>query len=361
MEINDMYFKPALAEVDVDGDIEAVDIYRRYARFAHSQYQALNARSGEMDRLRVIRAHKQAEYDLLSQRVAKGDRQLSSDVRSTNTVIKQDEQRLAEYDGARKRFLYLALEMYAKLLTHSNADDDAVFRLVSLWFSHHADDKLNLHLAKYLSAIPSGNFVFLAHQLSARLCKSGSGSARFESNLKDLVIRIGRQHPFHILYQVYSLRQTSGVALFTQKGKSRPDRTFQASPASSAQNGRRQVAEDVFSRLRKDARVGERVRHLETACEAFMELALASPEGKGKGPYKVPKLKIRKLENVPIPVPTADLAVDPTCAYEPSSMPCISRFADTYNLAGGIHFPKIIDCYGSDGRKYKGLVRASMR
>jgi ataxia telangiectasia mutated family protein len=366
MEINDVYFKPALDALGGDESAEQLEIYRQYARFAQSQYQALNARSDEMDRLRVIRAHKKAEHNLLSQRVAKGDRHLSNEVRNTTTAIKQDEQRLSEYDSARKKFLYLSLEMYAKLLALSDVDDDAVFRLVALWFSHHADDELNSHLAKYLEAIPSGSFVFLAHQLSARLCKSGSGSgAVFLKNLFNLVTRMGRQHPFHVLYQVYSLRQNNnkGKTRLSQKGSNpRLDRSGGGNPVGSSPASqtpsRRQVAEEVFATLRKDPKVGECVRHLETACEAFMELAKAPPDSTkgGRGPYKVPKVRIRKLVNIPIPVPTADLPVDPTCRYDSRSMPCIVRFSDMYTLAGGIHCPKIIDCYGSDGRKYKCLV-----
>jgi hypothetical protein len=38
-------------------------------------------------------------------------------------------------------------------------------------------------------------------------------------------------------------------------------------------------------------------------------------------------------------------------------MVTISKFSDTFSLAGGLNLPKIIECIGSDGRHYKQLVK----
>ncbi len=38
-------------------------------------------------------------------------------------------------------------------------------------------------------------------------------------------------------------------------------------------------------------------------------------------------------------------------------MVTISRFSDTFSLAGGLNLPKIIECIGSDGQYYKQLVK----
>ncbi len=47
--------------------------------------------------------------------------------------------------------------------------------------------------------------------------------------------------------------------------------------------------------------------------------------------------------------------VESSCEY--NNLNYIHRFEDTFKLAGGINLPKIINCIGSDGRKYKQLVK----
>jgi hypothetical protein len=57
-----------------------------------------------------------------------------------------------------------------------------------------------------------------------------------------------------------------------------------------------------------------------------------------------------------IAVLTADQPVDSTGRYD-HGVVGIARFGDTYSLAGGIHCPKILICYGTDGLEYKQLVK----
>lgn len=35
----------------------------------------------------------------------------------------------------------------------------------------------------------------------------------------------------------------------------------------------------------------------------------------------------------------------------------VSKFSDSFSLAGGLNLPKIIECIGSDGLHYKQLVK----
>ena len=66
--------------------------------------------------------------------------------------------------------------------------------------------------------------------------------------------------------------------------------------------------------------------------------------------------KIKDLKHVP--VPTADIKVDPTGNY--SGISYISKFEPTFKLAGGINLPKIISCVGSDGKKSRQLVKVNV-
>ena len=42
-----------------------------------------------------------------------------------------------------------------------------------------------------------------------------------------------------------------------------------------------------------------------------------------------------------------------------SDFPSIEYFESRYKTAGGVNLPKIIDCLGSDGKKYKMLVKGN--
>ena len=63
--------------------------------------------------------------------------------------------------------------------------------------------------------------------------------------------------------------------------------------------------------------------------------------------------KIKDLQHVP--VPTADLKVDPSGNY--SRISYIRKFNPTFKLAGGVNLPKIISCTGSDGKNSRQLVK----
>jgi len=55
---------------------------------------------------------------------------------------------------------------------------------------------------------------------------------------------------------------------------------------------------------------------------------------------------------------TATVPVDPCCRYEVGSFPHFSGLADSIMIMNGINAPKVIECFGSDGNKYRQLAKS---
>ena len=131
----------------------------------------------------------------------------------------------------------------------------------------------------------------------------------------------------------------------------------------STQTERGTAATSIFDRLRGDETVGNRVRDIERLCDACLEWAKfpiskdSVYKNKSRASrFKIPdNLSIRKVTQLRIPVTTAHTPLDLTMKY--NDCVWIDRYEPTFATAGGINLPKISICHGSDGQKYKQLVR----
>jgi ataxia telangiectasia mutated family protein len=294
-----------------------------------------------------------------TQRGSKDHQQLTQAQSRAEAMLVQDQANLQQNSGARDTFLERAIDMYSRCLAASDAfDDDGAIRLCSLWFANFQETSLQDKVRYALERVPSRKFVFLAHQLSARLSASPSGQiGQNQTNLQALVFRMCREHPFHSLYQVYALRPERSAdsdSTNSRRQSSRHELSSQADRASAAG--------EIFDRLRGDNINGERVRAVELVCDASLQWAKhpikddSRFQQKSKEPFQIPDhLLIRKIENLPVPIVTSHTPLDPTLRYD--NCVCIARFEHTFDTAGGINLPKIAICVGNDGKRYKQLVR----
>lgn len=179
-----------------------------------------------------------------------------------------------------------------------------------------------------------------------------------QETLQRTIIRMCKEHPFHSLYQVYCLQPDQPTST------SRRQSARHSSP-SSTQTDRGAAAGDIFNRLREDNEVGSRVRDVEQLCHACIEWAKYPIRAqkryteKTTDGFNVPEdLLIRKILNLKVPVMTCATAVDPTMRYDDCVW--VERFESTFKTAGGVNLPKISQCIGSDGQKYKQLVCCSL-
>lgn len=278
---------------------------------------------------------------------------LVEEQKKAKTVLAEDLKAYAGHTEARDAFLELAIDMYSRCLASSDRfDDDGPIRFSSLWFANFDDLSIQDKLKAALNRVPSRKFVFLSHQLSARMSKSSAEIPKNQQNLQGLVLRMCQEHPFHSLYQVFCLRpeQPQGVR-----------RTSSRFELPSSQSDRGGAASAIFDRLLSDPIQTARIRSIEHVCNASLEWAKYPIKHgpvikKTNNGLLIPDaLSIRKLRDVQVPVITCRTPIDPTLKYNDCIW--ISRYKPEFTTAGGVNLPKISVCYGSNGEQFKQLVR----
>jgi ataxia telangiectasia mutated family protein len=330
--------------------------------FAEQQYYKI-LRSPDAIRLKVYVDRKTQEIERRKDQIGRLPRgsteigALSQDQRKAETLLRQDRELFNQHNLAVGSFLEQAIDMYSRSLQASDAfDDDGAIRMCSLWFANFDNPMLSPKVRNALDRIPSRKFVFLAHQLSARLTTPAGGSSDLhQENLQLLVMRMCKEHPFHSLYQVYCLRSERSLP------NSNPQRRPSSRHEQSSSQERAAAAADIFDKLRNDLGINRIVRDVELVCDACLEWAkhrIKSFHAKRPNPpfYIHDSLLIRKIKQPKIPVLTSHLRIDPTLQY--NDCVWIDHFEHVYETAGGINLPKITYCLGSDGKRYKQLVSA---
>ncbi|KAI0063978.1 hypothetical protein BV25DRAFT_1837166 [Artomyces pyxidatus] len=295
------------------------------------------------------------------QRVTRGSpehKALLLDQEKSKALLKEDKERYLKHNESLNTFLQQSIEMYSRCLEASDAfDDDGHIRLVSLWFANFEDPQLETTVRTSINRVPSRKFVFLAHQLSARLAKpEGKSLATNQDTLRTLMLRMCSEHPFHSLYQVYCLRPGGESSSETRRQSARHD-------PSLSQGERVAAANDIFDRLRSGSASNQIICDVERVCNAYLQWAKhpIKPAKKDnrprkKGPFPIPdSLLIRQLRDIRVPVVTARTPIDHTLKY--TSCVWIGRYDVTYEVAGGVNWPKIVYCVGADGVKYKQLFK----
>lgn len=357
---------------------EQCEIAYRWARFAEEHHRGSDL--AEITRLRLYIdrrleeiAQNQRECERTTSKTERG--KLLQFQRQAEKMLRQDQTRLTELEASRTHFLHRSVAMYARALASADAHDDAVARLISLWFENAADAGLNRLLTTSLSSIASRKFVALMHQLSARLTEvsdSSDSMAPFQTNLAQLLLRMCQEHPFHCLYAVFALIKTGADAKASTQGPS-PRNSLGPSESSSLSPSpqilRSTAAEKIWNHIKRRPALSKRIKAFEELCLAYVEWAeydltsrpdryFQSSGSVKKGALRMPpsgELRLARMRSVDVPVATARLEIDPTCRYE--SFVSITRYSDTFTTAGGIHLPKISECIGSDGKRYKQLFK----
>ncbi|KAI5119125.1 hypothetical protein M0805_005731 [Coniferiporia weirii] len=371
--IHSNFFAPAIKLLLGDGekndggsskDVRA-DVFHKCALFAEQQYHAI-VQSPDIIRLKVYSERKKQELREREETLRKTSststkwQELTQHQRRAKALYEQDTAQFIEVTGARDKYLNQAIQMLSLCLEASDSHDvDATIRMCSLWFANFAIDSLSSAIPTAVSKVPSRKFVFLAHQLSARLSASESQKTTNQTVLQSLLLRMCSEHPFHSLYQVYSL-QSSTIGT----GSSSRRRSNANELETYSQIDRATAATDIFDRLQDSHECADKARDVRLLCDAYLEWAKYSikkdpvftERKRKKEPIQIPKtLGIRKISNLRVPVTTADTPLDPSMRY--NDCVWIQCYAPHFETAGGINLPKISYCIGSDGAKYKQLFK----
>ncbi|GAB9466866.1 Phosphatidylinositol kinase [Globisporangium polare] len=306
-------------------------------------------------------------------------------IHALNKEVLYDHEERTKVEASVDQFLTGALRSYGKGLALSpKAELAVVFRLLSLWFTNQSKAGTNKVVQEVIDAVPSYKFVPLSYQIISRIgstASSSSSSSRGKTNGKSaadafqrvlsvLVLKLCEQHPHHALVQLIALKNSGDV-----EGKGALE--FRANVGDAKSEG----AKLYLEKLRKtDQR--ELLESLDILSNAYIQLALFDTRDYHKSSKKI------ALSNVPIvelhPGSSSAVsfehclrdrtrrgatnrAVMPavlTCNVTPradmdySGVVRVNSFEPMFSITdSGIHRPKIIYCYGSDGQRFKQLVK----
>ena len=358
------FFEPAVASLDTldysSLGSEHATIYSKCARFAEQQYHTIS-KSPDSLRWKLYVDRKAQQIDNLKSQITKtqyGSKEyaiLAQDQKNAEKLLKQDTELVDQHNRAINAFLDQAIDMYSKCLEATDEfDDDGAIRLCSLWFANFENSAVQQKIGVALNRTPSRKFVFLAHQLSARMTKPSEAAVpEHQVNLQTLIVRMCKEHPFHSLYQVYCLKSDHAGVQTNRRRSTRHE---------SSPRDRAAAAISIFDQLRSDDSVSRIVCDVERVSDACLEWAkhpikhiYGNRSQKLKPPFTVPEtMAIRNLNPSKVPVITVDIPLDPSLKY--TDCVWILRFEATFSTAGGVNLPKITVCIGSDGLKYKQLV-----
>ncbi|KAK6906072.1 hypothetical protein I203_100054 [Kwoniella mangroviensis CBS 8507] len=340
---------------------EQAKIYYEYACFADDHYTNLS-KSSELERLKSYRERRAQESHILGSSKSSSRRESSSKPSKAAQEDEEDERAIKGLESELLAYIKMALRMYAQALALSDAHDDSITQLVSLWLQHDESEEINDSFKGTLNRIPSYKFVFLGPQLAARLYRPTTPT-KFNANLNGLLLKMSKEHPYHILYQVITLAH--GVS---------PPSSARRKSTDAENQGRGPAALEILNVLAgsKDTLAHQAAKQMKIFVVAsvnwsrYEERSQSQSSSDNGGGSRKPKAgsqynlptncPLKHLTNLRIPIATSSIPIDKSLAY--MDIPTLERYGSTYMIAGGVHRPKIMRVYDTNKKQHQQLFKA---
>ncbi|KAL7930004.1 hypothetical protein V8C35DRAFT_313835 [Trichoderma chlorosporum] len=345
-DIQKKYLEPALKELR--GGVEAKEaglVFHQFAVFCDEQLQDPDSLE-DLTRLQNLKQGKNDEVEELKSLISSTeDSQLKAKYTHVLSKEKQwldlDEQELRRVEMTRTEFVRLSLENYLLSLASSDEHNSDALRFTALWLERSDDEATNKAVTRHLSKVPTAKFAGLMSQLTSRLQNQDSA---FQELLSNLVYNICVDHPYHGMYHIWS-----GTKARVQQKDEVAALRVRANDKIAAKLANTKAVADIWVSIEKTSK-------------CYHGLALERDAAKYKSGAKVAlkdstaaKNLMNYLAKFRIPPPTMHIEVNANRNY--SKVPMISRLEPTMAIASGVSAPKIITAIGTDGAKYKQLVK----
>ncbi|GAB1602778.1 serine-protein kinase ATM-like [Argonauta hians] len=342
------YFAAAVSKLQDAESLKsrvAVEAYASLANYAHQQYRYIR---NYMDS-KTFGVKKDLMKD--AQRDAQELSNLNVEPRFVGILQQQSAIDEAEVSSATEdcnKFLRQAIINFIRCLHLCDHHQLHIFAFVSLWFENAQTPKLTelLKTCK-ITKVKTCKFLPLIYQLAARM---DSHQTPFQILLTQILSQVAQDHPHHVLSIIMAL------------ANSHEDSQYNVRPHTDGEGlnneNRVKAAKQLLCELSK-SKIDKCVKEMDSLCKAYIQLAYYDVTKYKTQITPLPLLdclditKQKRLQHVA--VATAFIPVQPDGNY--SDIPYIIDFEKTFKLAGGINLPKIIQCRGSDGKKYKQLVK----
>ncbi|CAH0515203.1 unnamed protein product [Peronospora belbahrii] len=373
------YFQKAtkiMTSMDADAVSEraqdAAKAHFALADFMAAMYQQVNIRVTSREWLagkKVVHARHEELRELQSMEQTMQNENRAH-IHALNREVVHDMNERSKVESSVDQFLIGALCSYGKGLCFSpQAELDMVFRMFSLWFNNQLKADINrVVIQEIIDVVPSFNFVPLSYQIISRISSSTENTSTFQTALRKLVIKLSVEHPHHTLIQLVALKNSGDV-----EGKGALQ--FRANVGDAKAEGARvYLAELMKTELR------ELLESIDSIANAYVQLALfdtSEYHGQKKkisfakvsisetnlGRFGATPfdqcLRVRARRGGTVVMPAVLTAyISPRADMDYSNVVRMYSFEPQFSITdSGIHRPKIIYCYGSDGKRYKQLVK----
>uniref|UniRef100_A0A0E0FF16 Serine/threonine-protein kinase ATM n=1 Tax=Oryza nivara TaxID=4536 RepID=A0A0E0FF16_ORYNI len=329
--------------------------YFHLAHYTDGLFKSYEERlsSNEWQAALRLRKYKSKELDTLMKRLKSSSKSEKTDysvkIQELQKQLALDEEEAGKIQDDRDKFLNLALQGYQRsLVVGGKYDLQVVFRLVSLWFSLFSREQVVKAMMKTTKEVQSYKFIPLVYQIASRLgsSKDAQGSTNFQNALASLLKKMAIDHPYHTIFQLLALANGDRV-----KDKQRSRSSF------IVDMDKKLAAENLLKDLSSSH--GALIRQMKQMVEIYIKLAeLETKKEDTNKRIPLPR-EIRSICQLElVPVVTASIPVDPNCQYEEGSFPHFNGLADSIMVMNGINAPKVIECIGSDGNKYRQLAKS---
>ncbi|KAL7139007.1 hypothetical protein ABFS83_09G021400 [Erythranthe nasuta] len=300
-----------------------------------------------------LRKHKKKELEALIKRfksMAKGDKtDYSLKIQELQKQLAMDREEEEKLQEDRDNFLCTALEGYKRcLIVGEKYDVRVVFRLVSLWFSLSTRQIVVDSMLSTISEVQSYKFIILVYQIASRLggAKDSFGPTSFQFALLSLLKKMALDHPYHTIFQLLALANGDRI-----KDKQRSRNSFVVDVDKKI------AAEDLLREL--SSHHGPIIRQMKQMVEIYIKLAEMETKREDTNKRVALPREVRSVRELElVPVVTSNFPVDRTCQYPQGSFPHFRGLADSVTIMNGINAPKVVECLGSDGNKYRQLAKS---
>ncbi|CAN8254904.1 unnamed protein product [Cochlearia groenlandica] len=325
------------------------------AHYADALFKSYEERlsSSEWQAAMRLRNHKMKELEVLVKRLKsskKGEQfDYSLKIQELQKQLAMDKEEAVKLQVDRDNFLKLALDGYKRCLEIGDKYDvRVVFRQVSMWFNLASEKNVIANMLSTISEVQSYKFVPLVYQIASRLGSSRdeSGSNNFQSALVSLVRKMAIDHPYHTIFQLLALANGDRIK---DNQRSRNSFVVDMDKKLAAE----QLLQDV-SHFH-----GPMIRQMKQLVDIYIKLAELETRREDTNKRVALPREIRSVKQLElVPVVTATVPVDRSCKYSEGSFPFFRGLSDSIIVMNGINAPKVVECFGSDGRRYKQLAKS---
>jgi ataxia telangiectasia mutated family protein len=281
-----------------------------------------------------------------------------SDVRAMIQVTEKeyamDQQQIQQFETAISGALVRAVELLGECLMRSqHYDHEAVYRLVSVWFSHSSNREVNRRMDEICKAV-AHKFLPLRYQIASHLSKFQpkpvlSDSDYFLQCVASLTERMALQHPHHIIYTLISLRNVNVL---------RADAKVVSGyvPKLDKQDAAKALIQIVQN-------ASEAHRKIVAAVDSFTATMLQISNTEfpaGTRLFRDDRLNaLRDIKTLPIPTLTLPSAIPNQSLHaQADAMIRIDSFNSVIRISeSGLTHPMILTVRGSDQREYEMLLK----